>query len=173
MTENAFQELTDIPPEVLADAAALVGESLDRVVEQAAPKRPNLAELTEAQLLDLISCKVCGQPGKISRRTGRCDKCKHKKIVTPETKQSAQPAAINIVAGDVAELEALRAEVVQLRHLLAARQPMPLADFRERVEMCQRALVETYEDGGVKIVFDVAARRAMVKPIPDTPPERW
>lgn len=47
----------------------------------------------------------------------------------------------------------------------------PLADFRERVAICREALVETYEDGPLKLRFDVEARRALVRPMGDAP--KW
>ena len=41
----------------------------------------------------------------------------------------------------------------------------PLADFRERVAICREALVETYEDGPLKLRFDVEARRGLLRPM--------
>ena len=38
--------------------------------------------------------------------------------------------------------------------------PIPLADLRERIEICAKAWVQRYRDGNVEIVFDTEARKA-------------
>lgn len=68
-----------------------------------------------------------------------------------------------------ATIAALEQEILQLRHLLAARQPISLADFRERVAICHEAGVEHYEDGAIKLIFNNELRKALVRPMETVP----
>lgn len=142
----------EIPQEVLGEVEALVEGAIGNV--------------REALGGDVVpSCIICGARPAVSR-TGRCDECKGKRLSANVKRIDAARAVFGeppikvdppAPVQESQTMEELRAEVATLRAMLSSRQPLSLADFRERVEMLFRANVESYEDGGVKITFKPGA----------------
>jgi len=153
----------ETPPEILA--------AIETAEMEAAAFDHSAYAATQFPVATVPDCIICGDRPAVSR-TGRCGKCKHKRLPNNGAKVRAAvetlgirvpPKAITSEPGIVATLQS---ELSELRHMLSARQALPLSDFRERVAICEAAGIETYEDGAIKLVFNNELRKALVRSLP-------
>lgn len=157
--------MTNIPKTVYDQTGETVEEAEDRLILsggkllyhgdhklwenlQRRAKSPIMSDQPE----DLGQCKICGEIHQELSKSGRCQKCKSKRLPNNTARIGAARAKLGQVDNSktIADLEA---EIAQLRHLLSSRSVLALEDFQERVRLLSAAGVESYEDGGVKIVF--------------------
>ena len=91
--------------------------------------------------------------------------------MTEEDQPIPPELAAGIEAAEQEIVDAFPSAIVSPLRGSASPAPLPLSDLRERVRILQEASVETYEDGGLRIKFDVEARKALLRPQGST--ERW
>lgn len=124
------------------------------------------------------ACVICGEKQATLSPTGRCPKCKSKRLPNNTARIGAASASIGYTAAEVteeristktirAEIEAKNAEIAALRAALNNAQPLTFSDFKERVTVMRNAGVESYEDRGVRIVMksDISTKRNAAIPL--------
>lgn len=157
----------EIPAEIAAEVGGLVGAAIERIgVEEFVPQEhPPVGAAP--------GCIICGASPAVSR-TGRCLQCKNKRLPNNKAKIAEARDRLPPLQAQgsppqpIVDVAALEREILQLRHLLSAKQILPLADFRERIELLYRANVSSYDDGVIKVEFKPGAHAQIGKVLTPT-----
>lgn len=195
--------IEQLPPELLAEFAAAEQEAAN-AMERDARLQPEVAPSEDTKLRETI-CEKCGTGLVwIGPHRAQCLKCDPVDVGGPKSArerveamcvQAASPTVCVRCGGPIGEIDYdLRSMVEEgpadhccwkcyqkARAGVAdaiAPTPvvLPLADLRERLQLCRESGVEEYRDGPIVIRFSsdlLRAQRELLTPMPQQPAERW